>query len=195
MKRRWFICRFFYFYALMETIPENTCTKIGYIQKPHGVNGELVLRLDGQYSGTLEDVKTVFLKIDGLLTPFFIVDDSVRFSTGESAFVMFEWIEKERQARNLAGLSVFVRNEDLNFGDELFDVLMLKGFMLFDQLKNQIGRINTVNDYSGNVILEVDHSGKEILVPFNEDFLIELDTHRKYIVLDLPGGILNLEEE
>lgn len=179
----------------METIPKSNCTKIGFIQKPHGVNGELVIRFQEQYYDTLDGANTVFLEIEGLLVPFFIPNDGMRFRTGESAIMKLNWIETETQAQKLAGLSVFVKNEKIEIDEESFDVRMLEGFILFDQLKNQIGNINAVNDFSGNIILDVNYLGKEIMIPFNEDFLLDLDIQKKLITLDLPDGLLNLEEE
>lgn len=179
----------------METIPKSNCTKIGFIQKPHGVNGELVIRFQEQYYDTLDGANTVFLEIEGLLVPFFIPNDGMRFRTGESAIMKLNWIETETQAQKLAGLSVFVKNEKIEIDEESFDVRMLEGFILFDQLKNQIGNINAVNDFSGNIIFDVNYLGKEIMIPFNEDFLLDLDIQKKLITLDLPDGLLSLEEE
>lgn len=179
----------------METIPKSTCTKIGFIQKPHGISGELVIRFQEQYYDTLEDTNAVFLDIEGLLVPFFVPDEGIRFRTGESAIMKLIWVETETQAQKLAGLSVFVKNEDVTIDEESFDVRMLEGFVLFDQLKNQIGTISAVNDFSGNIILDVNYLGKEIMIPFNEDFLVDFDLQKKLITLDLPDGLLNLDEE
>lgn len=179
----------------METIPKRICTKIGFIQKPHGINGELVIRFQEQYYDSLEDASTVFLEIEGLLVPFFIPNEGMRFRTGESAIMKLNWIETETQAQKLAGFSVFIKNEEIEIDEESFDVRMLEGFILFDQLKNQIGTISAVNDFSGNIILDVIYLGKEIMIPFNEDFLLDIDIQKKLITLDLPDGLLNLEEE
>lgn len=179
----------------METIPKSSCTQIGFIQKPHGINGELVIRFQEQYYSTLEEANTIFLEIEGLLVPYFIIDNSIRFRTGDSAIMKFDWVETGTQAQKLTGLSVFIENENIVIEEDSFDIRMLEGFILFDQLKNQIGNIVAVNDFAGNIILDVNYLGKEIMIPFNEDFLIDLDIPKKIITLDLPEGLLNLDEE
>ncbi len=177
----------------METIPKNECTKIGFIQKPHGINGELIIKFDEQYYETLEESKTLFLDTEGLLVPFFIED--LRFRTGESAIIKLEWTGDEEQAQELSGLSVFVKNEQIRVDGSAFNIRMLEGFMLIDQCRNQIGKINAVRDFSGNIVLEVNYLGKDTIIPFNEDLLIDFDIHNKTIILDLPEGILDLDEE
>ena len=179
----------------METIPKSSCTRIGFIQKPHGINGEMVIRFQEQYYSTLEETDTIFLEIEGLLVPYFIIDNSIRFRTGDSVIVKLDWVETETQAQKLAGLSVFVENENIVIEEDSFDVRMFEGFILFDQLKNQIGNIVAVNDFAGNIILDVNYLDKEIMIPFNEDFLIDLDIQKKIITLDLPEGLLSLDEE
>lgn len=179
----------------METIPKNSCTKIGFIQKPHGINGELVVRFQEQFQETLEGIKIIFLEIEGLLVPFFLENEGLRFRTGESAIVKLQWIVDESEAQKLAGISVYVKDEDVFEDDETFDVRMLEGYLVIDQLKKQIGTIQAVNNFAGNIIFDVIHLGKDIMIPFNQDLLIGLDIPKKIISLDLPDGLLNLDEE
>lgn len=179
----------------METIPKNTCTKIGSIQKPHGINGDLSIRFQEQFYETLEEAGTIFLEIDGLLVPFFIAEEGVRFRTGDSAIVALEWVDSEEQARKLAGLSVYAKNDEIKNSENSLDLRMLEGFLLIDQRKNPIGTIGFIHDFSGNVVLEVNYHGKEIMIPFNEDFLISIDQGSKVLALNLPDGLLTLDDD
>ena len=71
----------------------------------------------------------------------------------------------------------------------------LIGFMLFDESLGQIGEINDVHDYSGNLLLSVDYQGDEALVPLNEDLIVRLDEDLREIELRIPEGLFNLDEE
>ena len=53
--------------------------------------------------------------------------------------------------------------------------------MLKDKSLGNFGIISEAEDYSGNVVLTVLHNDKQILVPFNEDFLISVDEKQKII--------------
>ena len=178
----------------METIPKNSCTKIGTIQKPHGISGEISVRFQEQFYESLENADTVFLEIDGLLVPFFITAEGIRFRTGDSAIVPLKWVTTEEEARKLVSLSLYLKNEDLKKEEDHLDFRMLEGFLLVDQRKTRIGNIITVHDFSGNIVLEVDYLGKSILIPFNEDFLISFDQGGRVLALDLPDGLLNLSD-
>ncbi len=184
----------FRIFTRMETIPKVDCVKIGTVQKTHGINGEVVIRFSGEYYDTVEQALVLFLEIDGLLVPFFVAEDGLRFRSGETVITKFDWIDTDQKAAELVGLSVFVKNEDIVLPEDEFHTNRLVGFTLFDTKLGQIGPVVEVNDYSGNLIITVDYSGREVLVPLNEDFLVRLDEETKMIELDTPGGIFNLDE-
>ncbi len=179
----------------METIPKNNCVKIGYTQKPHGIHGELVVRFDEQYYETLEECPTLFLEIDNLLVPYFISEEGLRFKSGESVIVNLDWVDSDKKAKDLCGLSVYVDQTDVIELDDELSPHALIGFMLFDETLGQIGEINDVHDYSGNLLLSVDYQGNESLIPLNEDLIVRLDEDLREIELRIPEGLFNLDEE
>jgi 16S rRNA processing protein RimM len=179
----------------METIPKNNCVKIGYIQKPHGIHGELVIRFDEEYYDTLEECPTLFLEIDNLLVPFFISEEGLRFKSGESVIANLEWIDTDKKAKELCGLSVFVNQDDVFLLEDEFPPHMLTGFQLYDETLGKIGKINDVLNYSGNLLLSVDYQGIESLIPLNEDLIVRLDEGLREIELRIPEGLFNLDEE
>ncbi len=176
----------------METIPKNDCLKIGYLQKPHGIQGEIVLQMETGYAASVEEEPTLFVEIDGLLVPFFIQPDGVRFRSDDSALVHFEWIENEEQAREICGQSVYIKKEEYYADEEEVSLHMLVGYKLFDAKLGYVGEIEKVDDFAGNLIFQLEYKGEIILVPFNEDFLIRLDPDSKEIELNCPDGIFDL---
>ena len=179
----------------METIPKNNCVKIGYVQKPHGIHGELVIRFEEEYYETLEECPTLFMEIDNLLVPYFISDEGLRFKSGESVITKLEWVNSDKKAKDLCGLSVFVNQDDIvEFEDEMSPNALV-GYQLFDETLGLIGEITEVNDYSGNLLLVVEYQGKEALVPINEDLIIRMDEDRREIELRIPDGLFDLDEE
>ena len=179
----------------METIPKSNCVKIGFTQKPHGIHGELVVRFQEEFYETLEEMPVLLLEIDELLVPYFISDEGLRFKFGESVIVKFNWVNSDKQAKDLCGLSVFVKDEDVveTEGEFLPDDLV--GYKLYDQSLGLIGEINDVADYSGNLLITVNYNGKECLVPFNEDLLVRFDEELQELEMDLPEGLFSLDDE
>ncbi len=179
----------------METIPKDNCVKIGFTQKPHGIHGELVVRFQEEFYETLEEMPVLFLEIDNLLVPYFISHEGLRFKSGESVIVKFDWVDSDKQAKDLCGLSVFVKEDDVIELDDDFLPADLMGYKLYDQRLGLIGEINDVADYSGNLLLTVDYKGKECLVPFNEELLVRFDEDVQEIEMDLPDGLFELDDE
>ena len=176
----------------METIPKADCQPIGFIRKMHGVHGDLVLEFQPEFEESVHDAQRFFLEIDGLLVPFFLKEDGFRFKSTKTAIVSFDWVENEKYARRLVGCAVFLfKNEILDKKKESTSSQFIH-YLLFEEKSGEIGEITAVNDYSGNVVFEVRYKGNEILIPFNEDFLILANHDKKEIVMRLPDGLIDL---
>ena len=176
----------------METIPISNCTKIGYLQKPRGIHGEFLFSFEEKYIDTIESKSTFFLKIEGILVPFFIAENGLRIKSAQSAFVNFKWINSDEKAREFAGSQVYLKTDDIII-DEIYNEFtpkMLKGFIAYDPEGNKIGQILNVDDYSGNVVLTIDFKGEEILIPFNEGLVSKLDEELKTLFIEIPQGLL-----
>lgn len=173
----------------METIPKADCEKVGFFKKTHGVYGELVLEFEPQFEISVENADRFFVELDGLLVPFFVLEDGFRFKTDNTAILSFEGVESEKYAKRMVGSSVYLFKEEIIVTDEFFDSELVN-FLLVDEVIGEIGNIEQVDNYSGNIVLTVNFKGRELLVPFNEDFLIEIDKKQKQIKLALPEGLI-----
>lgn len=179
----------------METIPKSNCVKIGYVHKPHGISGELVIRFQEEYYETLEEYPALFLDIDNLLVPFFIAEEGLRFKSSESVITRLEWIDSDTKAKDLCGRSVFVNREDVIESEDEMSPHALVGYQLLGEDMGPIGEIKEVHDYAGNLLLQVDYRGKEVLVPLNEELIVNIDEDLREIELRIAEGLLDLDEE
>jgi 16S rRNA processing protein RimM len=174
----------------METIPKSDCQKIGFIRKTHGVHGELVLEYEPEFEESVVEAERFFLEIDGLLVPFFVAEEGLRFRSAKTALITFDWVITEKYARRLVGCSVYLFNYEIVDEPEESSTMQLLHFRLLDENGKELGKISAIDDYSGNIVFTVDGDGGEILVPFNEDFLLKLDEEQKTIQLQLPEGLM-----
>jgi 16S rRNA processing protein RimM len=55
-----------------------------------------------------------------------------------------------------------------------------------------LGTVTDVLDSGGTEILKVERDNKEILIPFAQSYLKEIDLARKRIDVDLPEGLQDL---
>jgi 16S rRNA processing protein RimM len=179
----------------METIPKADCEKIGFFKKTHGVFGELVLEYEPQFEYSLENANRVFVEIDGLLVPFFFTEEGFRFKTENSAILTFDGVDSEKYAKRMVGNSVFLfKTEIIEIPNEFFES-QLVNYLLTDEKLGDIGIIEQVDNYAGNIVLTVNYRGQELLTPFNNDFLLEIDKKNKTLKLNLPEGIIDLSGE
>lgn len=180
----------FTIFAIMETIQKADCDKVGFFKKTHGVSGELVLEYEPQFEYSVENADRFFVEIEGLLVPFFVLDEGFRFKTENSAIITFDGVETEKYAKRMVGSSVFLfKNEIIEMPDEQSES-QFENYLLVDETLGNIGIIEQVDNYSGNIVITVNHRGQELLVPFNEDFLIETDKKNKILKLRLPEGLI-----
>ena len=174
----------------METIPKADCTKIGFIRKTRGGHGQLLLEFEEQYEFSVEEATRFFLEIDGLLVPFFVIENGLQVKTGKAAFVNFEWVDSEKYAQRLVGANVYIFNSEIIDQTENSGLSELEGFTLFDEKKGKIGVISHVENFSGNTVLTIGSGKDELLIPFNEDFLVSIDPENKTLTLKLPEGLI-----
>ena len=164
--------------------------RIGLINKPHGVHGELLFTFDDDIFDRVEADYIVCL-MDGILVPFFF--ESYRFRSDSTALIKLEGIDSEQQARRMTNVEVFFLKEH---AEELEDNELtwnyFVDFLIKDVHKGEIGKVTDVDDSTINTLFVVDHNGTELLIPAQEDFIVELDRENRVITMNLPEGLLSL---
>ena len=97
------------------------------------------------------------------------------------------------EATKIIGADVYILKSDQALTDD-FDLSQLKGITIIDQEKGEMGTCEKIEEVSGNYLLTVKHHNRELLIPFHEDFLIEFIPEEQYILLNLPEGILDIND-
>lgn len=163
---------------------------IGTIDGRHGLSGEVELNFHDD-AFDRGDAPYLFLEIDGILVPFFW--EEYRFKNNHTALFKFADVDTEQQAKNLKGVKVYYPLAELDEEDMFQSWKSLVGFAVVDETGNFVGKITQVDDSSANILLTLaDPQGRELLLPFHEDLLIDFDTDSRQIRLRLPEGILGL---
>ena len=70
----------------------------------------------------------------------------------------------------------------------------LVGCTLIDETFGKVGVINEVNNQTSQTILFVETQNDEIVIPFVHEFILAVNTSKKEVNMDLPEGIINLNE-
>ena len=174
----------------METIPKTDCENIGFFRKTHGIHGELVLEFEPHFEFSVEEADRFFVELEGLLVPFFLKKDGLRFRSENSAIVKLNWVDTEKYAKCLAGNSVYLYETEIVDEPEESLESQFINYLLIDETIGDIGIINQVDDYSGNIVITVNYKGEEVLIPFSDNLLVEINEAQKSIKLNLPEGLI-----
>jgi 16S rRNA processing protein RimM len=166
------------------------CFELGYVIKPHGLNGAVDIFLDTDFPGDYKNLESVFVHIGQKLVPFFI--RTIRIN-GNKALVQLEGIDSIDQAEGLKGSKLLLPESMLpELGDKDFYFHELLGFEVTDVQHGMLGIVERFYDYPGQTLLGINHKGKEVLIPINDDIILNLDKEKKLIDVDLPDGLLDV---
>lgn len=162
--------------------------EIGYISKTHGLKGHLILRLNELINIDEEGIKSVFLELNGSQVPYFI-EECRPNNTGY--ILKLETIDSIDTSKKLIGKKAFALTDFiLENSDSLNEFI---GYTIIDSRLGNIGVITDIDEKTDNPIVKVIHStGVEIILPFNDDFIIEIDDDQKTIQFESPEGLVEM---
>ena len=174
-------------------IQQESIYKIGILGKPHGVKGEVAFLFNDDVFDRV-DADYLILKIEGIFVPFFM--EEYRFKNNETALMKFVDIDTQEQARALTGCEVYFPRDLSDSTEDTLSWSEIIGYTLTDAASQTvIGQIKGVDEATVNVLFEVENAQKEmLLIPASEDFIVQIDTQKKTIALNLPAGILDLNK-
>ena len=179
----------------------NNLLPVARVLKSFGTKGELLIRYAPDLQKGIDKKRPVFIYFDGLPVPFFI--DTLHDKGKNQALVKFESIDTEALASEVAGEFVFIempeKRKSSKSGkqeqDELISFEQLIGFDIIDKKGVLLGIVKCFYDYPNNPCLGIIKSGNqsgETLLPFHEDLIINLDSVKGEITVELPEGLLDI---
>ena len=166
--------------------------KIGIFNKPHGIHGELSFTFTDDIFDRVEAEYLVCL-IDGILVPFFL--EEYRFRSDTTALVKLEGVDTAERARMFTNTEVYfpVKHAEGHEPEELSRDFFV-GFRMEEVHHGKLGEIVYVDISTINTLFTVAYQGEEILIPAQEDFIVDIDRKHKVITMDLPEGLLALDD-
>ena len=172
-------------------IKAETLFKIGKFAKPHGVKGEISLVTSCSAFDEDENLYIV-CDIDGILVPFFI--ESIRYKTETTLLVKLENIDTEDAVREFSNIDVYYPIDEFDSNETLGQITWdnFIGYEVVDEQFGFLGNITDVDDSTVNVLFNINHKGKELLMPAVEEFILSIDDEKKVIAVSVPEGLFDL---
>lgn len=166
--------------------------KIGVFNKPHSIHGELSFTFTDDIFDRVEAEYLICL-LDGIFVPFFL--EEYRFRSDSTALVKLEGVDTAERARMFTNVEVYFPSkhaEDAGQGELTWDFFV--GFRVEEVNHGDLGEVTEVDTATINTLFVVDHQGEELLIPAQEEFILNIDQKHKVITMDLPEGLLALDE-
>lgn len=177
---------------------EPTHLVVGVINKPHGVNGEVLVRPLTDHPGGIFAPGVVLLPgpRDGdgpdPDRPPLRVDQVRDFK--DAFLVHFGGVRDRNDADELRGLYLHVEREavaPLQEG-EVFHYQLL-GMRVETVAGEEVGTVQEVYELSPSDLIEVRTPRGSLLIPFHADVVVEVDAEGGRLVVDPPPGLLELD--
>jgi len=166
------------------------CSQIGVITRPHGIDGNVIVRLNGVFADDIEPGEPMFVEIDETLIPFFI--EEIR-PQGDTAFIKFEFVDSEPDAAMLRSKPLYA--EANKFDTRTFalsSASLFKGYRIIDEISGFSATIDDFIDNPANPLFLTHIDNRDLYIPVHENFVLRINRRKKIIYMKLPEGLTEL---
>jgi len=159
---------------------------VGFLRRPHGVHGEIILDLHTDFPERLKSGRKLFLGEDR--KPMTLVSARPH---AKGMLIQFKGVETPEDVGQFRNQWVYVQASDVPplpegqlYQHELF------GFSVVDESDNLLGELVEILETGANDVYVVrDANGREILLPAIPSVILDLDPARRLIRVHLLEGL------
>ena len=167
------------------------CFYLGKITKRYSFKGELIISLDTDEPEIYKNLKSVFINTNGRLIPYFI--EKSKSQKKSTLRVKFEDINSEEEALFIINKEVYLPLDNLpKLKGKKFYYHEIIGYNVVDANHGNIGLVVKVEDKTSQSIFIVKNTGKEILIPVNDNIIQMINRKNKTIHITAPNGLIEL---
>lgn len=164
---------------------------VATLVKTKNLEGGLVVRMSQQPSFLLYEGIEVHFVPPVLDAPRKAMVESVRHISDETYLVFFSDIYSIEIAQKLIGCSCLIHRSQLVEANEQSEASWI-GFEVFDQEYGYIGKVDEVIENPYQLLLSVSLRDRQVLIPFVDEIVREVDEAKSSIDVCIPKGLLDL---
>lgn len=161
---------------------------IGRITKTYGFEGAVVVRSEGGITGEPKQGEPVFVVTDGIPVPFFTRE--AHSPSRDMLIISFDDYLTDDSVAHLKGCEVRTGGKE-EPADELAE---LAGYILTDTRSGLTGSITEIVRNPGQLMAVAVMRGEEVLIPLHPDLIVSVDRKHKSIRMNLPEGLIQLND-
>ena len=112
-----------------------------------------------------------------------------------NAIATFEGFTSSDDVNRVKNMSLYLSKELLPIlEEEEYYLHELVGCTVIDEKEGEIGLISEVNTQTAQTLLFIGEEPNEKIIPLVDEFILEMDKKSKVLKVDLPEGILDLND-
>ena len=158
---------------------------VGRIINTHGIKGELKIINESDFD-RFKVGNTLFILKDNKYEEVKI--SSVRYHQN-FVLITINGLNNINDVLKYVGLDIYTdKHEELEDGHYYFDDLI--GCLVYDEDNNKIGVVKDIMENPTQELLERDTGNKIALVPFVDEFIMDVDIKNKNIIIHIIEGLL-----
>ena len=163
---------------------------LGRIIKVNGYEGAVTVKLERIFSGRIPNMESVFLEVEGRPVPFFIADSD--YSGADILKLKFDGYDSSDKVIEFVGCLVFLTSP-APADNKAEEIKSLLGYTVLTPDNIILGIIDEIIPNPGQWLLSVtSESNREILIPLHEDFIVRIDNNKKFLIMDIPEGLTEI---
>jgi len=176
-------------------VDKHQCLYLGRFTRTHGYKGELRIVLDCSVKIGPDHPKVIFINIDELLVPFFI--QNIRNVSSDTALITLEDVCVVEKASFFCGKEVYIAKKDIRYvvENETADQVNIYSFEVCDRHYGSLGTIESIINSGNQELIRIETDDGEILIPFNDQLVIEINSLKRVVYVDLPEGLIDLNRK
>ena len=168
---------------------KHNCFLLGSIAKNHGYNGNVKVKIYKDIEFDIKKIDYLFIEEESSLIPYLVEDIK---KNKQNLIIKFEGIDTEED-------SISIRNKKLYIEKKNSTSVLTKsdndltGFNVFDKKFGEIGVVKFIQENLMQRIIHVNNKNdKEILIPFHNNFITEIDTKNKILYINVNEDLIFL---
>ncbi len=177
---------------MKQFLHEQQFVEVGFVRKAHGYKGEVKIAVEEPFEEDILNSPFLFIGMDGFMVPFKI--NSV--NTTKDIIIRFDRMDSSSETERIIGKNLFLLEHDIIHAKEHLGnqnlVNKFIDYQIHDKQSNATFSINDIREFPQQIMAVIELKGRELLVPFNDEFIERIDERRKVIYMDLPEGLLEL---
>lgn len=172
----------------------NQLIPVGNLSKPHGVRGVLKFLSDYVFTQDFLKQQVFFVKQENNVVPY--IAEKIEFTGNNIYLITFEDIKSKEAADLIKNKPVLLPKEiaePLIAEDDFEETFAyLEGYELQNENKEPVGVIEEVITMPQHELAKITLQQREVLIPLEEDLIIDIDDKKKIVVTMIPVGLLDI---